>query len=236
MKNLIILAMTLAASTALLAADSGKDDVKNAVEKLAAADNYSWTTTVESPQFSPGPSHGQTEKNGYTHVDFSFQDNTIEAIMKGTNGAIKTDDGWQSVAEAAKDNGDGGGFNPKMFMARRMQNYKAPATDAQELIDKAKDLVLTNSAYAGDLTEDGVKSLMRFGRRGGQGAPVKNAKGTVKFWVKDGVLTKYEYNVQGTTKNRDGEDVDIDRTTTVEIKDIGTTKVNVPAEAKSKMS
>jgi hypothetical protein len=32
-----------------------------------------------------------------------------------------------------------------------------------------------------------------------------------------------------------GEDRDVDRTTTIEIKDIGTTKVEVPAEAKSKL-
>jgi hypothetical protein len=42
--------------------------------------------------------------------------------------------------------------------------------------------------------------------------------------------------VSGTTKNRDGDDMDIDRTTTVEIKDIGTTKITVPDEAKSKIS
>ena len=233
MKSLMILAATLATSTALLAADSSKDDVKNAVQKLAAADNYSWTTTVESPQFTPGPSHGQTEKEGYTHVDFSFQDNTIDAIVKGTNGAIKTDDGWQSLAEAAKDSGDGG-FNPKMFIVRRMQNFKTPAMDAQGLIDKTKDLVLTNETYAGNLTEDGAKSLMTFAR-GGQSSAVSNAKGTVKFWLKAGVLTKYQFNVQGTV-NRNGEDMDIDRTTTVEIKDVGTTKVTVPPEAKSKMS
>ena len=49
------------------------------------------------------------------------------------------------------------------------------------------------------------------------------------------MLTKYQYNVQGTI-NRNDEDVDIDRTTTVEIKDVGTTKITVPEEAKNKMS
>jgi hypothetical protein len=235
MKSLIILATTLAASTTLLAADStGKDDVKSAAQKLAAADNYSWTTTTESPQFNPGPSHGNTEKAGYTHVDFSMQDNTIEAVVKGTNGAIKTEDGWQSLAEAVKESGEGG-FNPKMFLARRMQNYKAPAVEAEDLAGKAKNLVMTNNAISGDLTEEGAKSLMSFRRPGGQGPAISNARGSVKFWIKDGVLTKYQFKVQG-TMNRNGEDMDIDRTTTVEIKDVGTTKVTVPDEAKKKMS
>jgi hypothetical protein len=225
----------LAASTPLLAADStGKDDVKSATEKLAAADNYGWTTTVESAQFTPGPSHGKTEKGGFTYVDFSMQDNTIKAVVKDGKGAIKTEDGWQSLVDAAKESGDGG-FNPRVFLARRMQNYKLPAVEAQDLASKAKDLAKSNDVYSGDLTADGVKSLMTFGRRGGQGPSVANAKGSVKFWIKDGVLTKYQFNVQGTI-NRNGEDMDIDRTTTVEIKDVGTTKVTVPDEAKGKIS
>ena len=236
MKSLIMLATTLAASTSLLAADpTGKDDVKNAAQKLAAADNYSWTTTTESPQFNPGPSHGKTEKGGYTYVDFTMQDNTIEAVVKAGRGAIKTEDGWQSLTEAAKDNGEGG-FNPRMFLARRMQNYKAPAAQAEEIAGNAKDLAKSDNIYSGDLTEEGAKSLMTFGRRGGgQGPAISNAKGAVKFWIKDGVLTKYQFKVQGTMK-RDGEDMDIDRTTTVEIKDVGATKITVPEEAKKKMS
>ena len=65
---------------------------------------------------------------------------------------------------------------------------------------------------------------------------VTNAKGTAKFWTKDGQLAKYEYNVKGTVAGRDGQERDVDRTTTVEIKDVGSTKVEVPAEAKGKVS
>ena len=235
MKSLMTLALTVAASTALLAADvPGSDDVKSAAQKLAAADNYSWTTTVESPQFRPGPSHGKTEKGGYTYVDFTFQDNTIETVVKDKKGAIKTEDGWESLADAAKSNGDSG-FNPSMFLARRMQNFKSPATEAADMAGKAKAIAKTDDVYSGDLTEDGAKSLLTFGRRGGGQPPaVNNPKGSVKFWVKDGVLTKYQFKVEGTI-NRDGDDVKVGRTTTVEIKDVGTTKVIVPDEAKSKM-
>ncbi len=231
-----MLVVTLAASTTLLAADATtKDEVKSAAQKLAAADNYSWTTTMESPQFSPGPSHGKTENGGYTYVDFSMQDNTIEAVVKEGKGAIKTEDGWQSLADAAKDNGEGG-FNPVMMISRRMQNYKVPAVEAEDLAGKVKDLAKADNVYSGDLTEEGAKNLMTFGRRGGrQAPPVTNAKGSVKFWVKDGVLTKYQFKVQGTI-NRNGEDMDIDRTTTVSVHDVGATKVTVPDEAKKKMS
>ena len=77
---------------------------------------------------------------------------------------------------------------------------------------------------------------MRFrGRGGNEGPEVSGAKGSAKFWVKDGVLSKYQYQVKG-SMNFNGNDFDVDRTTTVEIKDVGTTKVAIPAEAQKKLS
>jgi len=218
----------------LVAAD--KDDVIGAAKKLADADNYSWTTTMESPQFSPGPSHGKAQKGGLVWQDFTTQDNNVEAYAQAGKGAIKTDDGWQSLDDAAKDDG-GGGFNFKRFLAMRMKDFKAPAAQAEDIAGKTKDITKTGDVYAGDLTEEGAKSLMTFGRRrGGQGPEISNAKGSVKFWIKDGMLTKYETKVSGSMKNRDGDDMDVERTTTVEIKNVGATKITMPDEAKSKMS
>jgi hypothetical protein len=53
--------------------------------------------------------------------------------------------------------------------------------------------------------------------------------------VKDGTLSKYQVKVQGTV-SFNGNDRDIDRTTTVEIQDVGSTKVDVPSEAVKKVS
>jgi len=77
---------------------------------------------------------------------------------------------------------------------------------------------------------------LTFRRRGngGDGPTVTNAKGSVKFWVKDGKLVKYQYHVQGTV-NFNGDDRDIDRTTTVEIKDVNTTKIVVADDVKKKL-
>ena len=235
MKFLLVCSTTLLAAASLAAAD--KDDVISAAKKLAGADNYSWTSTMVSPQFSPGPSHGKTQKDGLVWQDFTTQDNTVEAFAKAGKGAIKTEDGWQSLEDAAKDDG-GGGFNFKRFLAMRMRNFKAPAAQAEEIAGKTKEITKTDDIYSGELTEEGAKSLMTFGRRGGQdqGPAISNAKGSVKFWIKEGVMTKYQTKVSGTMKNGDGDDMDIDRTTTVEIKDVGATKITVPDEAKSKMS
>jgi hypothetical protein len=119
-----------------------------------------------------------------------------------------------------------------------MQNMKAPAAEIEDLVSKAQEIKKDGDVFSGDLTEDGAKALLSagFGRRGGQTPPpATDAKGSVKFWVKDGILTKYESKVSG-KREFNGEVRDIVRTTTVEIKDVGTTKLDVPEEAKKKLS
>jgi len=125
---------------------------------------------------------------------------------------------------------------PTRFIAGVLRNFKAPAAEAQDLASKASDLKKDDDAYAADLSADAAKSLMtRFRRPGGEAPEVSDPKGSVKFWTKDGNLSKYQYHVKG-KMNFNGNDIDIDRTTTVEIKQVGDTKVDVPEEAKKKLS
>ena len=49
------------------------------------------------------------------------------------------------------------------------------------------------------------------------------------------MLTKHESEVSGKA-TFEGNERDVDRTTTTEIKDVGSTKVEVPEEAKKKLS
>ena len=236
MKTTILFAVLLAASP-VLAADPG-GEISSAAKKLARADNYSWKTTVDATgnsRFRPGPIEGKTEKDGYTVLVITRGDNTSHAVLRGTQGVLKTAEGdWQSLADAEKDDG-GGGFNAVRFMAMMLRSFKTPAAEVESLAGKAKELKMSDDAYSGDLTDDGAKSLLTFNGPGGNGPEVSEAKGSVKIWLKDGMLSKYQFNVQGHVEfNGNGRDVN--RTTTVEIKDVGTTKVEVPEEAKKKIS
>jgi hypothetical protein len=240
MKKNILFGLTVLAAGTLLAADSNpKDDVTAAAKALGDAANYSWHITVEVPAdspFHPGPTDGKTEKDGFTMVKMNFNDNESQFIKKGTNAVVKTQDsGWQSAAEALA-GGGGGGFNPTTFAARTAQNSRTPAVDVADLVKQTKELKATDKGITGDLTEDGAKTLLSFrGRRGGGGGPqISNAKGNVTFWIADGKLTKYQYHVTG-TMNFNGNDNNVDRTTTVEVKDVGSTKIEVPDEAKKKL-
>lgn len=232
--NILIGIMVLCAGSLLAAAGDPAAEVKSAAAALGNQTNYTWRATVEVPpdaQFRPGPTDGKTEKGGYTTLSFEFGDNTTEAALKGTNGAIKTDEGWKSLADAVKD--ADGGFNPTVFLARLVQNYKVPAAEAASLVVAAKELKKDTNGISGDLTEAGAKELLTFRLRGGNdgGPTVANPKGSVKFWLKDGQLAKYQYHVQGSV-NFNGNDHDVDRTTTVEIKDVGSTRIVIANEAK----
>jgi hypothetical protein len=232
MKRNILLGLVMMLAGSLVAAESGaKEEVTGAAKKLADKGNYSWKSTMEAGNFN-GSTDGKTDKDGLVCLSMAFGDNTTEAFVQGGKGAVKSPDaGWESLADLAA-NTDAG---PRRFLVRRLQNFKAPAAEVADLADKAKELKRDGDVYSSDLTEAGAKDLLAFGgRRGGNAPEPKNAKGSVKFWTKDGVLSKFEVKVQGTV-NFNGEDRDIDRTTTTEIKDVGTTKVEVPADAKKKM-
>jgi hypothetical protein len=238
-KRMLIGTLALVAGS-LLAADP-KDDIAAAASKLADTGSYSWKATMDlgpNSQFTPGPTLGKIDKDGYTWLSVTFNDNTIEAVKKGDKVAVKGEDGWQSADAAADAGGGGGGRNPVTMMSRRMQSLKPPAAEVQDLMTKVKDITKNGDAYSADLTEDGAKSLLTMGfrgRRGGTPPAVTDAKGSVKFWITDGALTKFETKVSG-KRERNGEQQDIERTTTVEIKDVGATKVTLPDEAKSKLS
>ncbi|HXT40659.1 MAG TPA: hypothetical protein VN887_11660 [Candidatus Angelobacter sp.] len=226
MKKISLINATVLLAGSLLAADSSpKDDVLAATKKLGDQANYSWKTTVavpESAQFKPGPSEGQTEKDGVTHLTLNFGDNSTQVFMKGDKAAVSDPDGgWQALADL--DSAEG----PRRFLGRIIKNFKVPAAQAAELAAATKELKKDSDVYSGDMTEDGAKAQFRFGT-------VSNPKGSVKFWVKDGALTRFEFKVTGKV-DFNGNEFDVDRLWTTEIKDAGSTKLIVPEEAKKKL-
>jgi len=246
MKKQLIAVLSLALAPALFA-EGPADDVKAAAKKLTES-GYTWTISNPGRDGGPGMStEGKAGKDGVVCLKNTFGDRTSETIIKAGKAAVKTDDGWKSGEElAAASEGEGGGRGRGMgaFAARMAENYKTPAAEIETLLAGTKDLKKDGDAISGDLTEDAAKERLaggRGGRRPGGGgdnsnrpAPT-NAKGSVKFWIKDGALAKYELTVSGSIAGRDGETRDINRTSTVEFKDVGATKLEIPSEAAAKL-
>jgi hypothetical protein len=247
----LLLTLSLLAAPAAFAETAPADEVKAAVKKLSEAANYSWTTTTSVPEgarFRPGPSTGKTNKEGFSWLTSTMGDRTTESIVKAGKSVTKGDAGWQTPEErrAAREAGGGGGGGGGgegrggrggFGAGRNLENFKTPAQQAEDLVGKVKELKKDGDALQGELTEEAVKGLLAMGgrRRDGSEAPAPtDAKGTVKFWLKDGALAKMETQVSGKL-SFNGNEMNLDRTTTTEIKDVGTTALELPEDAKKKL-
>src|SRR4051812_14128700 len=234
----LIVGCTAVLALNVIAHAAPADDVQSASKKVSDA-GYTWESVTENnaggKNFSITP-HGKKDKDAVALITYTFGDNETQVVVgKDGKGAVKTEDGWKSAAELTGNQQPG----PGQFLARMVSAFKAPAAQVGELAGKTKELKKTDFGFSADLTEEGAKELLAFGRRGGGGAggqappAPKNAKGEIAYTVKDGVLTRVKYTVTGTV-SFNGEDRDVDRTTTIEFTNAGTTKVEVPAEAKTK--
>lgn len=236
---------TILLAAALLGADA-KEDLLASIRKLAEAPSYAWTSTGKNNapdagggqggrRMTPGAGEGKTEKDGATWLSVKMGETAVEGAIKGDKTAVKSAEGWKAASEFQAGGGQGRP-DPAMFMARSLRAWKSPAVTAENLANKAKEIKADgDGVFSAELSEEGVKEqLAGGGRPGGRAPEVAEPKGSVKFWVKDGVLQKFETTVSGKVKFGQRETA-IDRTSTVEIKDVGTAKVELPDDAKAKL-
>ena len=258
MKTLILSLVAVGAGFSLIAADA-KEDLQAAVKKLSEKGNYTWTSKTEMAggpggggnRMGGGTITGKTDKDGLTWFSQSFNDNTFEAAKKGEKSVMKTEDGWKSSEELQGQGGGPGGRRGGGMMGRALTAAPLPAAQLEGIVGKAKEVKAeADGLYVVTMTEEGAKELSTLGRGGfgggRQGGPggggqgggnrpePKDAKASAKIWVKDGVPTKYELTTSAKIMMRE-EEREMGRTTTIEFKDVGTTKVELPDAAKSKL-
>jgi hypothetical protein len=245
--SIVVAAVAIASLMALSTqAAEPKEVVGGAIKALKGKASYSWSTTSEmaNSQFPAMTTKGKTE-NGLTLLTAESPNGEVQAVKKGEKGVVKTEQGWKTAEELSQggQGGPGAGGGRGRFMSRRLLTTVTPAEEAEDLLKGIKELKsVEGGAFAAELTPEAAKDRAGFfGRRpqgGGQGGftppEPKDAKGTVKFWVKDGVLSKMELKTSAKITFQDNER-DVDRTVTTEISGIGTTKVEVPEDAKKKL-
>jgi hypothetical protein len=183
---------------------------------------------------------GKAIKGGAAVITSERDGTTTTAVLQGTQGVASTDEGWKTAEEirSAAGGGGGGGNRGGMRAAALLRN-PLPAASVTRLVEKSKELKAGEAGViAGELSDDGAKEFALMGRGGRPGAQTppepKNAKGSVQFWLKEGQVQKIRLKVSA-TMTVNGEDRDMVRTTTWEIRDVGTTSVEVPAEAKKRL-
>lgn len=241
-RSLPLLSVILLVGFSASLAAAEKDALVKAAQALAEQPSYAWQTTVEVPpdaRFRPGPTSGKLEKGVAMFVSTSgFRGNTDMIIAGGKAATTDREGNWQSASESA------GGQGGNRFGAPNPRDFKAPADEALELINGLTGLRKDGDAYVSELSEEDAKRLAGGaggrrgggggGGRGGGGSNILFAKGSVKFWVEGGVLTKFQ-QILDASMDFNGSEFVIERTTTTVVKDIGKTEVVIPEAARAKL-
>jgi hypothetical protein len=229
MKTLSSILSVLVLSLSAASADP-KSEVADAIKKLAGQSGYAWTYTPKTEGSESarrqGPMEGRTEKDGFSYLKGEAGDVTLEIGFKGEKMAVNYNGDWLSTAELGENN----------RTVQRLKTLKRPTDEAETLASKATVLKKeSDGVYSGEL--EGAAAKEMFALLGRRAAEAPEVKGSVKFWLKDGQLAKYEFILRGKiTTGEDKREVNLIRTTTVEMKNIGSTKVSLPEDAKKKLS
>ena len=213
-------------------ADSKPDpraDVTAALAKVVDAGNYSWSRVTDDTASGGGTlvETGKTDTAGYTLVDLNSGDLYLHVALKGGSGVINAGQGWKSAEDLA-DQG-----RAVRAVARIIRGIKSPIMVAREVISKAPELKREADTCKAEFTGTEAMDLLAqvFDVRG---RDMTNPTVGVEFSVREGVLTRYEVRAAGTV-SRQGVDTQVVRTITVELSSVGSTKVEVPDEAKAKL-
>jgi putative heme-binding domain-containing protein len=209
-----------------------------AVKNLADQPSFGWTTASLMAD-GPGPDEGRgstttgwTERGGYTRVRLPGAGGDRGFVTRGGKAAVLFDGNWQTLDQAGARSGIGAfGFNRRLVV-----DFKPPGLQAEELIGKAVAFTRQGEIVTAELSPQTANELLAaggppgFGRRRG-GGPIKGAKGSVVFRITNGVLAEFTVKLGG-SREMFGREMELDRTITTSITGVGTTRFDVPADAK----
>jgi hypothetical protein len=193
--------------------------------------------------------------------------NIATVIFKGSEQfVIQSDEGWRRSDEpsAVEERGGGrrGGFGgppgmggprgrssrgggrspggPEAGAAPAYSNLQntlsRPHEEIALIVAGAADLKVEGEVVTGSLPETTAALLLV--HAGQKEITPLRAGGTVRLWVRNGTLVKYETRLEGvlSVEGSSGRrQVTVHQTATTTLSEVGTTKVEVPAEAKKKL-
>ncbi len=192
-----------------LAADA--DDLRAAAGKTAGQPGLSFTV-----KDGPGiPLTGSWQKGR----PLSVTSDGIPFLRKGDVLVYKDAGKWQRTRTGTLS-------DPLRILgaSARVRTLTPPTEELARLAKEAKDVKKEKDGYTVTLGEEAAKAWVPPSERG------VARGGTVRVWVADGLVTKYEVKVR-LMGRRGGAEIDGEASRAVELRDIGKAKVEVPAEA-----
>ena len=142
---------------------------------------------------------------------------------------------WPSNSAETGESSGANGRQPPPF-SNLQKTLSRPHEELGIIVAGASDLKVEGDVVSGTLSDTAAKLLLVHpGQK--EITPLK-ASGTFRLWLKDGALVKYEVKLEGTLavmSNGDRHEIDVHQTALTEIKNVGTTKFDVPDDAKKKL-
>jgi hypothetical protein len=204
-------------------------DVMAAVAKVGDAGSYSWTRVTDD--VSSGGARmsesGKTDTSGYTLIDLNSGGFYLHVAFKGSYAVVNAGQGWKSLDDMADQR------QAVRAVSRIVRGLKSPVMIARDIVSRVGELKRDGEMRTAELTGDDASELLGpvFDMRG---RDMTDPKVTVKFWVRDGALTRYELRAS-VNVSRQGVATEVSRAISVEFSNVGSTKVEVPDEAKGKL-
>lgn len=213
--------------TALVALQS--DEFAEIAKKSAAMESYTFKTETKAGKGKnqPGAAEARVQKD----QPMAFKIGTSEGFKKA--GAIVYKDGeeWKRLEKPQK------GEKKQQPAAAGISGVKLPHEELEafeknfEKLEKAAEKDNNLTVWSGPLTATAAHTLVSTGAKN-EGKSNSTYTGTAKVWVNDqGLIVKYQINAHMKGETKKGP-VEADIVKTVELTDIGNTKVEVPEGAK----
>lgn len=207
------------------AAELGK-----AAEGIAGLANYTFKIDLTTDAGKNKPS-GSMECFYDKDVGMYCKGQRLEVVKIGDKVAVK---GGKNAAEwTAVSLAEGKADKDQKRLSGLVKSIKLPGEELAGIEKKLKSVAKAAdgdlTVYSGDLTDEAARDMLSAGRRG------KNptAGGSMKIFVDaQGRIVKYQLEGSIKTTNKDGRDVEVKYSKTVELSNAGSTKVEIPEEAK----
>jgi hypothetical protein len=176
---------------------------------------------------------GKTRKDGLSLIAAGTDGQVFSIVISSGNGLIKTTEGWKSFDEfvaalAQKRKSFGGGpplaglparaagpDSAALRITRSMNDFHTPAETVQNAARSIQNIRQADGGYLCDVPVPAT--------------PAQLETQTIRFWIKDGLLTKFEIHDSGK-----GYEMGFESTDTMDISNVGSTAVELPGDAKVK--
>lgn len=200
--------------------------LSDAIQALRQASNFTWTTTTELPgaPFQVPPVTGRMATNGL--VVLVTESGKRMAVVQGGTRVLKGESGWKPVAP-------GRAKEPAYL---DLLGALAPADELAALSAQLTGVTREHDgSITGTLGTPAAKAWLQSSMAGrtpaGRTPEIEAAVGQLHLWLKDGLPQKYTLTIHAGLSLPFGTK-EVTRISTTEIRDLGSTAVEIPAEAR----